>query len=290
MGNASRARGLIRFVAKALRHASKRLDGIGVPTDRVPVKIVERDGNWVVAQIGESVWRLDTTQYLDGQLLETGLFEPASTRWVRNQIKPGMVIADVGANFGYYTLLLSRLAGAQGRVLAFEPSSGFRARLERHVRENGCENVSISDQALSDASGTGELYVGGSTGSFLALEGRTPQTVGRITFDSFVKERGLTRLDFVKVDIDGHEPKFIAGAAESLRRFKPTLLMEFSHLHLLLSGSGAEELAKQLTDLGYVLCSERTGQRFPDRVEFLKEAVNCTHSVNVFCYPSSRAP
>jgi FkbM family methyltransferase len=282
---------VMRFAARALHFAGRKLEGIGQPVPkRVRVRILERQGDWVVARIEDSVWRLDSTQYVDQQLLGNGVFEPESTEWVKEQVKRGMVVADVGANFGYYTVLLSRLAGDSGKVYAFEPSSGFRSRLKGHLQANHCENVVVSENALSDEPGTAELFTGDSTGSFLAFAGREPEEVQCMTFDEFVKRNNVSRLDFMKVDIDGHESKFVAGAAESLRRFQPTILIEFSHLHLLLSGSGSEELAKQLTGLGYVLYSEKTGRRFKDRTDFLISALNSTHSANVFCYPASRAP
>jgi hypothetical protein len=62
--------------------------------------------------------------------------------------------------------------------------------------------------------------------------------------------------------------------------------MEFAHLNLLHAGSGADQLASQLKDAGYILCSERTGKPYRSHEEFLIDAMNCAYSVNVFCFPS----
>src|SRR5438067_4805323 len=108
--------------------------------DAGPVEILEDDGGWVTCRINDLIWKLDPTQCIDRDLLEDGMFEPASTKWVEQIVQPGMVAIDVGANFGYYTVRLSKLVGPGGRVHAFEPSQRYRERLLGHLKLNHCEN------------------------------------------------------------------------------------------------------------------------------------------------------
>jgi len=80
------------------------------------VNIIERRGNWVICRTDNIIWQLDITRYVDRKIFECGVFEPESTQWLNELIKPGMVVVDVGANFGYYTIHLSRLVNDTGRV------------------------------------------------------------------------------------------------------------------------------------------------------------------------------
>jgi FkbM family methyltransferase len=257
-----------------------------------PVKVLERQDGWLVCLIDGFYWRLDPTQCIDADILDDGLFEPTSIKWVDQVVKPGMVVVDVGANFGYYTLRLSRLVGPSGQVHAFEPSVRYRERLLDHLRQNGCSNVIVMDYGLSDQSAEHQLY-GDNVSATMHWhdDAKSPTVNEKIvlrTLDSYVQGAGISRLDFIKVDIDGHEPSFVAGASQTLSRFRPLILMEFANLSLWAAGSNAESLGRQLTELGYSLHCERTDEPYPSHADFLRDAMNCSHSVNIFCYPDDR--
>ena len=254
-----------------------------------PVVVLERDGHWIRCRLDGNIWRLDDRQDVDCNLLRHGIFERESTHWVRKLVKRGMTVADVGANFGYYTILLSRLVGSTGKVYAFEPSSRFRGRLEGHIQENQCTNVIVVPFGLSDQTDVSTLYEGGDSATLhWCDERKTPvatETIPLRTLDDYASEANFERLDFVKVDIDGNEPRFVAGAVHTLRKYRPILLMEFMQLALLKANSNVEALAAKLGELGYILHSERTGKPFANRTEFLINAMNCDQSVNILCFP-----
>ncbi|HEX5707829.1 MAG TPA: FkbM family methyltransferase [Pyrinomonadaceae bacterium] len=278
-------RGLKRAGGKLIA-LSERVPGAG--ESDAPVEILEREGSWVVCRAGDYIFRLDPTQCVDADILDDGLFEPHSTTWVERLVRPGQVVADVGANLGYYTVRFSRLVGPQGHVHAFEPSPRYRARLQDHLRRNDCErNVTVSEFALSDREGEEHLYGDDVSASIHWVhDARRPsieETIRLKTLDAYAREADFARLDFVKVDIDGHEPRFVAGAAETLRRFRPAILMEFAQLNLLTAGSDVDQLAAQLGDLGYSLYSERTGELYTSRTTFLVDVMNCAHTANVIC-------
>lgn len=285
-----------RFLRGALRYAGNLLVALSerIPYSTVDISVVdilERNEKWVTCRAGEFLWRLDATHYLDREILKTGVFEATSTRWVQQIVKPGMIVADVGANFGYYTILLSRLVGSTGQVYAFEPSRRFRERLVDHLERNRCTNVLVVDCGLSDSSESKELYHEDSCSPALFSMGGQPLDVevemAKLrTLDDYVGETKIQRMDFMKVDIEGYESRFVKGAEETLRKFRPIILMEFNHLHLLTVGSGVDRLADQLKVLGYVLYNERTGKPYKFPNEFLIDAMNCAHSVNIICLPN----
>lgn len=148
-------------------------------------------------------------------------------------VRKGDVCMDLGANLGYYTRTLSRLAGPAGRVHAVEPVAPVRKVLSRNLR--GCGNVEIYPFALGTENkpirmgndsarrngymGTGQNFVndaGGTTDVEFAAEMRR----GSELFGD------LPRLDFVKCDIEGYELTVMREMRPLLEKFRPTVLIE----------------------------------------------------------------
>ncbi len=102
-------------------------------------------------------WWLAWNNHLGEHLLE-GRFEEADYTFVQRLLKPDMVILDIGANEGYYTLLASKCVGPGGRVIGFEPSSRERRRLRMNLWINCCTNVWVEGLALGAEEGQGNLH------------------------------------------------------------------------------------------------------------------------------------
>jgi len=182
------------------------------------------------------------------------------------------VCFDVGANFGLYTLTFAAGIGPRGRVFSFEPLPGPRAFLARAVRLLGADNVTVSDQALGDRRGVGEMSLPKRRGlpvygrSFLAdeAEGLGPNaefhrerrlTVGLSTVDTVVRAAGLERVDLIKIDVEGYEPAVVRGAEWTLAHHRPTLLLEIERRHLLKFGVEPAALVASLRRYGYEMAA-----------------------------------
>jgi len=256
-----------------------------------PVTVFARDGRWTICRHNGIEWKLDTTLGVDSAIYHTGVFEPDSTRFVRQFVKPGMIVADVGANFGYYAIQLSKIVGSSGKVYAFEPSMKFRERLLDHIERNHCSNVRVVEDGLSDRKETLRLYDGGDSASFYFGDSKDKASVAEkvrlVTFDSFVIKEKLSRLEFMKVDIDGHEMRFFRGAKKALTILRPVILVECMQLALQKAGSDVEELVSFLRGLGYQLRSEKTGKPFLDDDDMFRETKNCAFSANILCVPEN---
>ncbi len=109
--------------------------------------------NWAVLPIFSGPLKGDRWLLATRSSFFFGTYEPAQTALFCKVVKPGDVVYDVGAHFGYYTLLASKLVGTEGRVLAFEPSPPNLARLYRHIELNRCSNVQVLELAVSDREG-----------------------------------------------------------------------------------------------------------------------------------------
>ncbi len=195
---------------------------------------------------------------LDRKLIDGG-FETAETAFVARFLRPGMTVLDVGAHHGLYTLLASKCVGRDGRVIAFEPSSRERRRLERHLRFNRCGNVEIQSCALGDRDGEADLYlVEGAhdwCNSLRApnVEERTSRVrveVRRV--DGVLEDMSWPRVDFIKLDVEGAELSFLHGARRMLRRdVRPAILVEVQDVRTTPWGYAAREIIKCLSDAGY---------------------------------------
>ena len=175
-----------------------------------------------------------------------GCYDYPITRLIETLIAPGMVFFDVGANAGFLSLVASAKCE---QVFAFEPLPSNVKRIARNIEINALRNVTVVDKAVGDREGSATLYVPESDNSGLAslnssVGGKSIE-VGLITLDGFVRERGLKRVDVMKIDIEGAEVMAFEGAKELLSRpDAPDIIFE-AH-----PGSDA---AKWLESSGYVI-------------------------------------
>lgn len=176
-------------------------------------------------------------------------------------IPAGGVVVDVGANSGQFAKLFGRMV-PQGTVYAFEPGQYALSILRPVIRLRGFRNVRILPVGLSDSNGSETLNVplkkSGSMGFGLAHIGA--ETSGRAvasqrielrTLDAFVTAENLSRLDFIKVDIEGWEVNFLRGALKTIERFRPMLLVEVAEHIMNRSGRSPAEIFELLAPFGY---------------------------------------
>lgn len=171
------------------------------------------------------------------------------------------VVFDVGAHAGQFSKLFAAMA-PRGQVFAFEPSAYARSVLKPALAWNRVRNVEVVPLGLSDAEGTLVLHTPikkrGQLGFGLAHLGE--DTSGRATqaqsirltkMDAFVAERGLTRLDFIKADVEGWELHMLKGARQTLAAFKPALFLEVVGSSLARADAAPDEVWTLLQPLGY---------------------------------------
>jgi FkbM family methyltransferase len=168
-----------------------------------------------------------------------------------------MVFFDVGSNVGYYTLLAAPLVGQSGQIHAFEPVAEQHADLRANLERNQLLNVVPERLILTDRAGTMEINLGAEDNAGSASvnivyrEDRPTERVDCTTLDKYLSERGLTRLDVLKIDVEGHEPFVVRGMSETLRKLKPLLLVEVRGDMLEEVGSSREALFAQIAEHGY---------------------------------------
>jgi len=229
-------------------------------------------------------WRLDMTSLISREMVTSGIWEPETTRLVLDFAKPGMHVLSIGANFGYYALLMAREVGPSGHVWAFEPTQRYREQLRWNIDLNGfSDRITIVPFGLSDSTTTASIDISPESASL-----HFPPNIIRVRnevielrrLDDLIMDLGIGTIGFVVMDIDGHEAAFLRGAKNTLRRDLPPIAMEFSQRCLHMAGSDVREVANLLHKCGYEICSEKTREPYRDEMEFLMECGNFRPDAN----------
>ncbi len=168
-----------------------------------------------------------------------GSYESELRTIMRSVLPAGGVAIDVGANVGWHTLLLARLAGSGGRVLAVEPNPSVRAQLQRNVGLNRFTQVEIVACALADAPRTAKFVApdaddpSSASGHILSEgnEGAASIEVETSTLDLLLEQKQLARLDLIKIDAEGFDWPVLQGAERTVARYRPYVIFEFDEAY-----------------------------------------------------------
>lgn len=200
---------------------------------------------------------------------------------ISEHIKQDSIVIDVGANAGYFTKIFSKLA-PQGKVYSFEPGSYARSIITRVVKVHGLSNVTILPYGLGDKAAAHELHLplkkSGSLGYGLGHIGDDRRVDARDTvsekidiktLDDFVAENSITRVDFIKIDIEGWELRALEGAHSTISRHRPVLMLEMIDRFLGRAGDSSRKMWDFLKSFGYdIYRYDETG-----RMDFLEAPI-----------------
>ncbi|WP_354702412.1 methyltransferase [Paraconexibacter sp. AEG42_29] len=182
--------------------------------------------------------------------LVRGTLEPGVQEALRRHVSPGDVVCDVGANIGFFSLVLARLTGPDGRVHAFEPSPREAGACRRNAQVNGFEHVVVHQAAVGAAAGRAPfLLVDEHSWSHLADRGSHARAVATIDVDVVALDTldwgasGPPRL--IKLDVEGSERAALQGMSGLLADVRPVLVIELHETN--------HEVADLLEGHGYVL-------------------------------------
>ena len=205
---------------------------------------------------------------LIGQEIAHNTYELKVTALVRRLIKPGMAVLDIGANLGYYSVLM----GAHGcTVHAFEPFPGNFALLTRNIAENRLTTVTAHQIAAHSETKTGKLFFrdddqNENYGSMFTSGNSQPRHLSSVDvcyaqLDGYLSSAG--GFGFAKIDAEGAEIHVLRGMSGILKRDRPILVLELNEEALLTaSGHTPEQLLAALGELGYRVFDVETGEPY----------------------------
>jgi FkbM family methyltransferase len=244
-----------------------------LPPDRIWLAEVERFRFW-----------FNTSDREMGVKMAIGKYETRCVDLIKQIIKPGMKCIDAGAHTGFYTCLLASLVRPAGRVYAFEPAPSNFALLKRNIDENHYGDcVELHHVACSDAPKTlqgsfvSRMYVSGEIG------GAEKISVAAVRVDDVVD--GM--IDFIKIDVEGHEPFAVRGMISIISKCHPVILSEINEYWLNeCSGTSGKEYLDLLISLGYQVYNVKATGRPLDPKEFRADILD---NIEIVAFPKDQS-
>ena len=225
---------------------------------------------------------LEHRHYL--QSLRRGEVESLTTNLFACVIRPGMVVLDIGAFVGWYTLVAARQVGEQGKVYAFEPDPRNYSLLSENLRVNQLDSQVIClPKAVSNQAGVQRLFRGGDASQSSLIPSSSDET--SIMVPTVVLDEILDRsveVDVIKLDVDGGEVNALRGMRKTLTRAAPTvkLFVQCNPGSLQVAGESTQSLVAELCELGFAIFmidETRPGLKPVD------STIETAAHVNLFC-------
>jgi FkbM family methyltransferase len=181
---------------------------------------------------------------------------PFALKVLDDLLRPGMVVADVGANVGRYSLRAAQLVGPTGRVYALEPDAPNAAALRKTIADSGLRGIELLEAAAGDIDGMVELFLceehRGDHRTYPTGDARRAVAVRSVRLDTLLGD--APSVDLVKIDVQGAEYRVLQGMSSLLARHRRlTIHFEFWPKGLSESGTEAELPLRFLTDRGFAL-------------------------------------
>lgn len=187
------------------------------------------------------------------------LLEAGEIAGLRRYVRPGAWVIDVGANIGFFTVRFARWTEGGGRVLAVEPEAENHRHLVRRLARAGLTGAGLTGhvEAIHAAAGERDGW------DYLTVDPRHPgdhrlaaaenggEKVRLVAVDSLLAARGSPPVSLIKIDVQGAEPRVIAGAAETLSRCAPAVWMEVDPKATRRAGGDPRQLLEQMAQAGY---------------------------------------
>lgn len=173
-------------------------------------------------------------------------YEEGTTKVFKENLRKGMVVIDIGACTGYYSLIASKIVGEKGKIFAFEPHPANYKWLNRSIEINNFTNIIPINKAVSDRKGLMRLFYSTSNiadHSIVLTENRNYIGVETTTLDDFFDENQVLP-DIIKMDIEGAEMLALKGMEKTIKRCK-NLIMFIEYKY------NQEEIARFLKEKGF---------------------------------------
>ena len=193
---------------------------------------------------------------------QAGACEPELIALMERVLRPGDLAVDCGANVGFFTVILSGLVGAEGKVLAFEPDAYNQHKIKANLSLNGCKNVELIKQPLWSSVAPVTLFTADHRGHN-SLAG-TEEATGAVEMQATTLASHLKRVPrLIKIDCEGSEEHILRGAG---KLECPYITAEMNEPCLQRLGSSQSSLRGLMREQGYetfVLAATRRGAFFP---------------------------
>lgn len=194
---------------------------------------------------------VNLADWIGARLYYIDEYENEEQAYLFQFLKEGQTIFDIGANAGLYSLLGAITVSKNGSVYSFEPMPQNQLKFKKNIELNNLSNIVLQPFAVSDrqASLTMEYVPENSGMATISNLGTTK--VEAITIDSWIKSTDIKSVDFIKIDIEGHEWQALQGMEQTLKSYRPLLMIEIDDEIYQEKAAEKALLLSFLADLGY---------------------------------------
>jgi FkbM family methyltransferase len=191
-------------------------------------------------------------------------------------VRPGDIVLDIGTNVGETLFNFAKLLGSEGFVYGFEPDDVNFANVRKNIQLNDFENLHVFNFGISDTTASVKLYrvdphnlgMNRILSDVEAVEFGDFTTIETDTLDNVIEQNNLSRVDVIKIDIEGYEMHALRGGRGALERFKPKLFIEVGYTRLIKNGTSPNEMIKFLNALGYTVYHADTDEVIGPNYDF----------------------
>jgi FkbM family methyltransferase len=230
-------------------------------------------------------FRIDVRSDIFRRLAIYKQYEPVLAKVATKYADGSRDFVDIGANVGFYSVLLARNLKS-GHGYAIEPTSRTFERLQANIALNGVQDrVSTIKAAITDRNGTVPIQVipgkeeyasmGGMHHPSVASLGFNVETVAALTLDNLVEQNDIDP-GFLKIDVEGCEHMVLAGARQTLLKHRPVIMTELWDPLITKNGSSSKQVIAYLRDLGYRIEDPISGA----------QVTESSPSLEILCLPS----
>lgn len=236
---------------------------------------------------------ISLSDHIESQIFWQGVQEGdrGEVKLLKSVFAPHHTFVDVGGNIGVFSLIAAKRL-TRGQVHTFEPSSYHLEKLRANLRLNKFDNVRVHPVALSNQSQSSKLYFPPPEASFLTNTGmasqfcfdQPPSKTEEITcvrLDDYRELISLHRVDVIKIDVEGAEMDVLSGAIETIRTFRPHVVMEINLDHLRRAGRSAREVIDYWNALSYkIFIISHDADLYP-----IHSVADFASHQNIYCRP-----
>lgn len=266
----------MNWIAWFFRFSNARLITVRAPIPHKLQKIIFAFSKWIVRSVvlkktahtspnfvairnfdSNLVLRVDRSKVMGASIYWTGFHEYRELLFLHDFLTKEMVLLDVGANIGEYSVFAAKRL-TKGKVVAFEPVPALRQILDENIEMNQFSNVIVKPYGLSDAVGSFPIYFVGENenegqATFFPGEIQNQRSVNAELkkLDDEWGQLSLSRLDFIKMDIEGSELRALLGARNVITRFRPFIMLEISEVTYRSAGYSLKDVSDYFKAINY---------------------------------------
>ncbi len=218
------------------------------------IKLINHKQDFIGKSFFDSKFYCNLNDHIEKYIFWYRAYEETESKWLLNTLSTPVTFIDIGANIGYYSILVAGQNG-QNNVYAFEPSAKNFERLTNNINLNKLQNIITVNKAIGNKNEAVKLYHTEDNNAgmhTLNAQNNIYETVQQIILDEWVTQQNIGAINYIKMDIEGAEMQALQGMQHILTTQKPTLLIEIANEHLSRFNTNSAAIHAFLQQFGYV--------------------------------------